>query len=478
MKTILQNVAILFLLLTSSLSLPAQSGSSQESLGSEQNPAASQVKQTEQIARAKAVLEKAVDVLCPGGLSPGSPRKAIVETAIDQFLSGKVPDTLKTLKELNAKDAETPPAEFLLTGFWFAVGDSKRGLAGLEKNAVEHPDYPGIYLSFAQLALNSNRVSDAVLNAEKAEELASQSDLSSTWRTYFLKQYYEVKTNIHLRRKENDEANLALDRLQEVKPNLPFFFLNKAKLMFEGRRNLETIQYLRKYGQSIESKQLPELILVDWLKRQGKLKEAKDLLEAILSKFPKDTDTLMMLAEMYLSEENFSKTLAMIERFERANAGETTRSIDIKGRIAFAGLSYDTAAGYFRAIAKEDSKNANNATVLALSLIESSDPEKRKEAQAILQQVVTRLPKNSLALASLGYAFMKNGENKNAAEAMRRVATARQGSSEVSWFLANWLAERGQNQDAIKLLVNATQVQGFFLYRTAARKLLAKLRSQ
>lgn len=474
MKTIFRNVAILTLVLTSSLS--AQIGSAQNSANERSDTDTAQAQKTAQGDRAKQLLEKAVTVLCPGGLA-GSVRKEQIGNAIDQFLSGKIPDTLQTLKGLNAKDPETPPAEFLLAGFWFAVGESDRGIAGLEQNAVENPDYPGVYLSFAQLALNDNRISDAALNAEKTQKLVSQSDLPAPWREHFIKQYYEIVANIHMRRKQSAEADMALERLQKVKPDLPFYFLNKAKLRFAAGQYSQTIQFLDQYANSIGSKQLPELSLVGWFRDQGKSEEARQLLLSTINKHPNDTDSLMMAAEMYVAEEDFAKTLETIERFEKANGGETIKTIDMKGRIAFAGLSYDVAAGHFRTLASRDSKNANNATVLALSLIESDDPEKRKEAQLILKQVVTRLPKNSLAIASLGYAFMKNGETKNATEAMRRVALARQGSSEVSWFLASWLAEQGKNQDAIKLLTNAVEVKGFFLYRTAARKLLAKLKN-
>lgn len=484
MKTILQTVGILILFLSSSPALIAQTGSPLESVAAAQSSAkkrggneAPEAQKAAQVARAKSMLEKAVAVLCPSGLADGSPRKELVETAIDQFLSGQVPDTLNTLKELNSKDSETPPADFLLAGFWFAVGDRGRGLAQLEQNAVQHPDYPGVYLSFAQLALNDNRISDAALNAGKTQELVSQGDLSETWREHFLKQYYEIVANVQMRRQQGSEAERTLDRLQNVKPDLPFYFLNKAKLRFEAGQQAETIRYLKQYAKSIGSKRLPELSLVGWLRDQGKSQEARDLLLATIDAHADDADSLQMAAEMYLAEEEFAKTLTMIERFEKANGGETYKSIEMKGRIAFAGLSYDVAAGHFRALATRDSQNANNATVLALSLIESDDPDKQKEAQVILQQVVKRLPKNSLAVAALGYALMKNGETKSAAEAMRHVAMARQGSSEISWFLANWLAAKGQQQDAIRLLTNAVEVKGFFLYRSAARKLLAKLKA-
>ena len=149
----------------------------------------------------------------------------------------------------------------------------------------------------------------------------------------------------------------------------------------------------------------------------------------------------------------------------------------MKARIAFAGLSYDVAAEQFRKLAEKDPGNASNATVLALAMLESDDPKKRSEAQSVLQRVVSRIPNNNLAVAALGYSFLKNGETEKANQLMRRVALARRGSSEASWFLSYWLAEQGQTDDAIKLLKRVVDLDGLFLYRSAARKLLAKLES-
>ena len=255
--------------------------------------------------RARESVEKAIKVLIPGGIEKGSAREEQLGIAIDAFLTGNAAKALETLKALKANDAEMPPGEFVIAGLSFAVGDAASGTRLLESNAIRYPDYPGIYLSFAQLAINNNRITDAAIHAEKVQSLINKGEFSETWRKHFIKQYYEIITSVHLARNETAAADTALERLQKSSPDLPFYFLSKAKLALETGQNPQAIEYLRQYNDAVDNTRLPELTLVTWLRKRGKIEEAKQLLITTASEHSDDATGQMMLAEMYLSEENF-----------------------------------------------------------------------------------------------------------------------------------------------------------------------------
>lgn len=423
-------------------------------------------------------IEKALAVLIPGGIAEGSARQEKFAAVIDSFAKRQARDAMDALEKMSAEDPNLPPAEIMMAGLTFAVGDNKSGIALLESSAVKHPNYPGVYLSFAQIAINTNRITDASLHADKTAKLIEAGNLSPEKKEHFLKQYYEIATSIFLRRKQNDQANQMLDQLQATSPNLPFYYFSKAELAFRGGQNDQALKYLKQHAGAIKSNKLPELTLVDWLKNTGKDKPAEELLLKTGEQNPKDATAQMMAAQMYMSREDFPNSLMALKRFEENNQGNSKRSLDMKGRIAFAGLSYDVAAEHFRNLAIKSPNDPSSANILALCLVESNDPEKQKQAIQISQRVASRMSNNTLALASLAYILMKNGEKEKSTQLMQQVAMSRQATPEISYFLANWLIENGQSDQAASILKKAIDSKGLFLYRSASMKLLSSLQKE
>ena len=454
---------------------PADTSNQEPKDGSRFNTGSAQTANDARTKQAMANIEKAISVLIPGGIEEGTQRKKNFATVIGMFGRGDARDAMDALEKMASDDPQLPPAEIMLAGLTFAVGDSKSGTALLESAAIKYPEYPGVYLSFAQLALNTNRITDASLHADKTGVLLNSGNLSPEMKNHFLKQYYEIVTGVHLRRKQNQQANDALEKLQAVVPNLPFYFFNKAELAFRSGQNDVALQFLKQHAAAIKSKRLPELTLVDWLRSSGKNDAAEAFLLETRNKYPQDAQTQLMTAQMYLAKEEFPKALIAIRKFEEINGSETTVSLDMKGRIAFAGQSYELAAEHFLNLNKLAPNDLNSANIFALSLVQSDDPEKRKQAEQISKEVAGRMQNNPLALASLGYIYLKNGELEKSRQLMGRVATMRQATPEISFFLSSWLVENKQTDQAIAILKQIVDTKRLFLYRSSARKLLASI---
>lgn len=467
--------ASVVLFAASAANLNAQTGTGQSGAAPEQpNRFQAGAEDNARAQKAMESIEKAIAVLIPGGIVEGTPRKEKFAAVIDSFTKGQARDAMDALEKMSAEDPNLPPADVLMAGLTFAVGDNKSGIALLESSAIKHPNYPGVYLSFAQIAINTNRITDASLHADKTARLIESGNLSPERKKHFLKQYYEIATSIFLRRKQNKEASEMLEELQAVSPNLPFYFFSKAEIAFRNDNNDAALQFLKQHAVATESKQLPELTLVDWLKNSGKNGPAQDLLLKTRQQNPKDAATQMMAAQMFLSKEDFPNALMALKTFEEIN-GETARSLDMKGRISFAGLSYDVAAEHFLNLTKKAPKDASSANILALCLVESDDPDKKRQAMQISQRVASTMTGNKLAVASLAYIYLKNGETEKSKQLMQRVAMSRQATPEISYFLANWLIETGQPDQAANILKRALNAKGLFLYRSASRELLASL---
>ena len=440
-------------------------------------PTSSIAAQTNQeaVKRATENVRQAISVLIPGGIVEGTERKAQLDAVIDKFGRGLARDAMEDLKRICAADSELPPPEIIMAGLTFAIGDNKSGIALLENGATRFPDYPGVYLSFAQLALNAGRVTDASLHADKTASLLESTEFTAAQKEHFLKQYYEIAASIFSRRKQDAQANEMLERLQAVTPDRPFYFFSKAELAFRAGDSDTALEFLKKHAKSIDSKNLPELTLVDWLKNTGKTDPAEKLLIDTVASNPGDAPAHMMIARMYLANENFPAASDAIRSFEKLNKGETNQSIDIKGRIAFAGGNYELAEAHFRSLNARTRNDLSTQNIYALSLIESKDPKDQQLARQFSGRVVDRMQNNPLALASLGYICLKTGESELAGKLMQTAVMNRPKTPEISFLLANWLIETNQKDQAKLILQEAVDAKGLFLYRSAARRLLATL---
>lgn len=415
-------------------------------------------------------------VLVPGGIEDGSPRKEKLAAAIEMFRQGEIVNTMREFKDLALIDPELPPADVMMAGLTFAIGDNKSGLSLLETSAVKHPKYPGVYLSFAQLALNSGRVADASVHMEKTAALLQSGKLSATQQTHFQKQYHEIMTGIHLRRGQDDLAEESLTQLQAIDPNVPFYLFSKAELAFKKENRDAALQFLKQHALATESKKLPEATMVEWLEATGNNADAEAYLLDTLAKNPDSAQIQFMAAQLFLSKEDFAKALLAIDKFESIE-GETLSSIDMKGRMHFAGQNYELAERSFAELTRRQPRDANFQNVYSLCLIESDDPEKQQLARTTSEQIVRRMPQNRLAVAALGYIYLRLGQTEEANKFLQPVAMAPNNSPEISYFVARWLHETGKSTEAAKILEMALETKSLFLYRSASRKLMQEINS-
>jgi predicted Zn-dependent protease len=431
----------------------------------------------EQAARSQKAADailKAISVLVPGGLDEGTPRRQKFAAGIELFRQGKILQSRDEFRDLALIDPELPPAEIVMAGITFAIGDNKTGLSQLESAGLLHPNYPGVYLSLAQVALNQGRITDAAVHMEKTASLLASENLTDAQKKHFQKQYYEILTGVYFRRGQDKLAEQTLEQLQTLDPNAAFYLYSKAELAFKKELPDEALKFLKQHAEATKSKSLPEITLIDWFDSTGKKSEAESLLLDTLKKNPGDAQIQLIAAQMFMSKEDFPKAMVALDKFESFR-GPTIASIDMKGRIAFAGQAYELAEKSFEELLKRNPNDANFQNVYALCLIESDDPEKQETAKKVSEQVVRRLPKNPLARGALGYVYLKLGEVEQAQRALGQLVLSQNNSPEISYFVANWLKGTGQKEEAAKVLNLALESKSLFLYRSASRKLLQEI---
>jgi len=424
-----------------------------------------------------AAITGAINVLIPGGIEGNEQRKAGFAEAVSMFQRGQAKSTLEHLEKMCQNDPELPPAKMLLAGLTFSVGDNPSGIALLEQCAAENTEYPGVYLSFAQLALNSGRVTDAVAHSEKTRRLLNESKFSADQQKLFQKQYLEILSGIFMRRQKFEQARATLGKLDALSPGLPFYYYTLAEIEFRAGAFDKTLDLLRKRTEKVNSEQLPEITLIEWFRRDKKNDLAEKLLGETIIKHPDKAQLHLMNGSMLLAKEQFSEALVAVNKYEKIE-GATIPSVEIKARVAFAGQSYSVAEAHFGTLVDRVPTDLSFRNTYALCLIESDDVSKQQEALKISQQVATRMTRNPLALASLGYILLKSGNKPAANQIMGRIAATQMGSPEITYLIAQWQYEMGQKETAKKLLEKSIKVNSLFLYRSAAKSMLQKVEAE
>ena len=115
------------------------------------------------------------------------------------------------------------------------------------------------------------------------------------------------------------------------------------------------------------------------------------------------------------------------------------------------------------------------ANLLALALIEQDDAAKQSRGLQLADVNALQFPRSAEVVATLGWALYRAGRLDQAEQKLRAAVTGGRTTADIAYFLARVLADKGQTDDARKLLQSATNLPGAFAHRDDANALLKKL---
>lgn len=412
-----------------------------------------------------------IDNLIPGEFAANSPQKKSVEDAITAFQVGDANRVIEIFKSL-AADANVPAPDVLLAGLSYATNDTKTGRLLLERASREHPNSVAVYSAFARLALNQNRTTDALTLFEKMHQLNQQSKLPAESRKFYNIQYLDGMTEVAVTQQRFDDARKLLTTQRETRPDHPKVLLVSAELEFKEDKIDQCIEYLQRLKLKFPETRPPEAIIASWYQRVGNREQAEKWVKDAAAKYADDNRTQLEYASWSLNNEDFPTASESIKKAELADK-ETPFSKTLKAKIAFARQSYAIAESHYQTLLTMEPGNFDSANMYALCLIESSDATKRLKAREIAMQNFRNLPNNAVAMAALGYIQLRLGEVDQAKSILTRVAQVANTSPEIDYFVASYLVAIRNFAQAKQFLERALKTDSLFLYRSAAKQLLA-----
>lgn len=421
------------------------------------------------------VLLQELDSMVPGEYEEGSRQKAELERAINAFLDSDIKTLNEILDQQAAFDPDFPPRHLLLASLSYRVRDAAQGRRLLEKSAVESPRYPGTYAAFARLALNEGRVTDAGALLEKCARMVSEGEVSDKVKNHFDKQYVAGMLKVAIAQKRFQDARVLLDQQMTLLPDNPKCYLTGAEIEFQAG-NLEKSQlYLEKVRSMVPDARPFESVFARWFRDTGNTKEADKWILAAAEQYPNDGASQMDYVNWRMGQGDLAGVRAVLPKVESL-IGETPAVRLLKGQLAFAEEKMDEAESFLLKVIEEtNGRNLEAVNLYALALAESSDPGKQKQAQKIAQQTLGRVPRSSIAKASLAYILLKQGVTDQPQRLLLPVVRGERVSSEIAYFFGCLLNSLGKKDAARQAFQSALEADELFLYRSKCQKLLNQL---
>ena len=422
------------------------------------------------------VLFTELDNMIPGDFSEDLETRQAIEDAVTAFQLKDINRVRSIFKEQAARNKNFPPPDLLLASLSYAVQDAQSGLVLLERAAIASPDYPGVYLALARLAINQGRISDSLALLEKCERINQSADIEDFVREHYDQQLLDGLTDVAMRQERYDDARQYLEQIRATTPKNAKVLMVSAELEFRQNNIEKSQEYLQSLKSEFPATRPPESILATWYQRTGNQPDAEKWIRKAASKYAEDPQVQLEFASWAVNEEDFPTASSAIIKAEK-KAGETPFSQNLKGKIAFCNRAYGIAEAHYRAIAQQQPNNFDAVNMYALSLIESNDPKKQQLAREIAARNFRALPENLVAQAALGYVELKLGETEQAKAILTRAARTPGTAPEIDYFLAALLAKMGETQQAKLVVESALKNKGLFLYRSASQQLLDELDS-
>ena len=442
-------------------------------------PAAQQTAQqqrTEQ--QIKLLVENAIqqlDQIVPGEFPEGSEIAAGLRTVVEMFSRRELEPARSKLDELCAANPTIPPAGLLWSALLLAFNQFDAAYAELEKTAVVTPEYPGVPIAFARLAIGRGRLADASAQMKEARRTIDGGTWSEEQRKHFELDFLDTCADIASRRDQFDLARAHWGELRKLLPDNSLILIRLADLDFREQKIDSALQQLTvARTMDPENVIVPELTLFQWFQRQGKADEARKWIDQAVATHAEDRAVQLEYSKFLLEIGNPTDAAVWLEKAEK-NGAESHTARFLRGQIAYFRGAFQAAEADFKELNTQRPTDFVTKNMLALCLIESSEPARKQNALELANFNLQSNPNNVYAASTLAWISYRLGNVKQAEQLFSQVINSPNVPTDSAFYMAHLFADEGRYEQALGLLKQALAAPGLFLNRQRAQEFQAEI---
>jgi Tfp pilus assembly protein PilF len=374
------------------------------------------------------------------------------------------------------KHPELAPGRVMLAQLLLSRNQLGLARRELEQQVVADPADPEAYLLFAELALQDQRVTDANLALEQARKLIDGAGANAARKAKLLSRVYAGLAAVNEARQNWPVAQTYLGEWLKLDPQNPAAHERLGRILFIAGKQESAYKEFEAAAKSPTNlvPALPEILMGQLYEHAGNHANA----------------TKWMTAAIRLSGDNLATQLAVArwalqtnQLTEAATHAQAALTLDEKsfeamllcGTVARLQNDLSGAEKYLAAASLQSPLSFEATNLLALTLCEEADQTKRQRALGLARTNVEKNPRNSEALATLGWVYERLGQHVESEQALSRAVAAGPLSTNGAFYIANMLERKGHREDAAKLLAKALESNQPYLYKDQAEKLAARL---
>ncbi|HMO36685.1 MAG TPA: tetratricopeptide repeat protein, partial [Gemmatales bacterium] len=416
----------------------------------------------------------------------GGEKDENVDAATELFKAGKEEEALKKLQEAASKNDRLPPARLMLHRMYLSANRQADARRAIELAAVENPDHPDIYITFAMQAFAQNRYTDAWLQYERA--LKTMDD-TKRWNE---KQRNSVLLACYSGLGQTAEARLQYEvarkhyenilKLDFPRKDLSGFRAGLGRVLFMLDKKDEALKVLQEANADNPDMEPAGVLMArlytnkalqerDQTKQREHINKAKEWFEYALKTDPKNHKAHISYAVWLFDMNYLDKSYLALSEEELKEANKLDpKAYDnrvLRGLIDRWTNNHEAAEQAFESVYKEkpDDFYAQNQLVLAL-VEQKGNPAKMQRALQLAEDNFRkhgqRIPEAS---ATYGWVLFKNNRLDEAERALQISFQSGQFNADALYYLSQVYRYRGKLTEAADALRMATSQPGRFMYR-------------
>jgi tetratricopeptide (TPR) repeat protein len=219
---------------------------------------------------------------------------------------------------------------------------------------------------------------------------------------------------------------------------------------------------------------VPELALFQWSQGASKSEDARKWIEQAAANHPDDRAVQLEYGRYLLELGNPTDAAVWVEKAEKNGANPAATRF-LRGQIAYYRGAFPAAEADFKELNTQHPNDFGAKNMLALSLIESSEPARKQNALELASFNLQAQPNSPHAASTLAWVLYRLGRGKQAAELFNQVISSPNVPTDSAYYVAHLFADEGQYERAVGLLKQALGAPGLFLNRQRAQEFLTEI---
>jgi tetratricopeptide (TPR) repeat protein len=398
-----------------------------------------------------------------------------IEKAGAALQRGQIDEAYKALQDAFKKNPTMPPPRLMLAKmFFFTKEGQQQGRAVLEQAAAEFPEDPRVFITNAGVAMAEGRIVDAVLSSELALKLSQADRWTVDQKKEVQTEARKILAHAAERRSDWAAARTHLSALLDIDKNgqhrqrlaTALFFLDKTDDAY-----LE-LQQAVKDDATLEP---PTVRMAQLWAAKNDQKLARDWFNKAAKAEPNNIRVHLAYANWLLQQNEVPQAKIHAETAAKIDPN-SPEVLKLQGVIARVNKDFGAAEALFRRVLTDSPADFYASNQLALILGDQTDKNQRSRALQLATVNAQANPRSAEALATLGYLFYRTGDIPNAQKSLQAAISSGQMAGDTAYYLALVLNENKKYEDVVKVLEQALQLKGLFMYRAEAQQLFDKVK--